>query len=606
MTHKLLIYLCLVLAALMTNAATAGGKDKPDFEWRTVVNNNDVMPPLDVRHFNSYNPPSVNFDGMVVIRARSRGGHGGGGQGGGGDHGGGGQGGGGDHGAGGDQGGEDVQCVSAGGSGHSGGQPTHGIYVRDMSRTAGPIERILDRSVEVPQPNNLGTTFVETPSFPRIDMHSDTIASRGNHRPVHCYVLDDESELDEESETRAGTTGIYTNPYGELITGAAKLGDAPGYGFFRVPEFNGAVRFEVFPGAPSITNGSTIVFKGNYMVDDAGKTGVYFRHLLPDPAGGDAEAVMIANNIDTLIPGTATVFGSTAPPNAAAGKVVFAGFDDEDAPTLGGIYLAPLQFQPPLTTLVSIGGAVPGETNSATFTALGEGISFDGRKVGFWGAWGEETRKVRLDCAEEGNRDMIAYCNKALVCSDSGATMGDPESDCDDKGCYVDREVPVNQGIFVHDIKTHQTHVVAKTGDEFDEFLFWKYSGKPPCAGEGHSEEGGEEDGESVRWRSSAFLSVGGPRGAAFRAAFKARTTEDVLGIYMKKGPGNLQTVSVADTTMDGQLIDPEAPADSTVVEVGLEREGLRGHWLAINAKMGVEGGEEEDGMAGIYITRVP
>jgi hypothetical protein len=290
---------------------------------------------------------------------------------------------------------------------------------------------------------------------------------------------------------------------------------------------------------------------------------------------------------------------------------VFAGFDNEDAPTLGGIYLAPLQFQPPLTTLVSIGGAVPGEPDSATFTALGEGISFDGRNVGFWGAWGEEARTVRLYCAEEGNRDMIAYCNQRLVCSDSGETMGDPESVCDDESdshngsrCYVDREVPVNQGIFVHDINTHQTHVVAKTGDKFDEFLFWKYSGKPPCAGKGHSEEGGEEDGESIRWRSSAFLSVGGPRGAAFRAAFKARTTEDVLGIYMKKGPGNLQTVAVADTTMEGQRIDPEAPADSTVIEVGLEREGLRGKWLAINAKMGVEGGEEEDGMAGIYITK--
>jgi hypothetical protein len=56
---------------------------------------------------------------------------------------------------------------------------------------------------------------------------------------------------------------------------------------------------------------------------------------------------------------------------------------------------------------------------------------------------------------------------------------------------------------------------------------------------------------------------------------------------------------------MVGQLLDPEAPLDSTIVEVGIEREGLRGDWLAINAKMGVEGGEEEDDMAGIYITRL-
>ena len=56
---------------------------------------------------------------------------------------------------------------------------------------------------------------------------------------------------------------------------------------------------------------------------------------------------------------------------------------------------------------------------------------------------------------------------------------------------------------------------------------------------------------------------------------------------------------------MIGQQLDPEAPADSTILEVGIEREGLRGHWLAISAKMGVDGGEEEDDMAGIYITKL-
>ena len=56
---------------------------------------------------------------------------------------------------------------------------------------------------------------------------------------------------------------------------------------------------------------------------------------------------------------------------------------------------------------------------------------------------------------------------------------------------------------------------------------------------------------------------------------------------------------------MNGQDLDPEAPADSRILEVGIEREGLRGRWLAINAKMGYEGGEEEDDMAGIYITEL-
>ena len=46
--------------------------------------------------------------------------------------------------------------------------------------------------------------------------------------------------------------------------------------------------------------------------------------------------------------------------------------------------------------------------------------------------------------------------------------------------------------------------------------------------------------------------------------------------------------------------------AGSTVTELGLEREGLRGDWLAVTANMGVEGGTEEEGMAGVYITRLP
>ncbi len=567
MNSKLKMYVCLALAAAVATATPAMAKDKsskvrPEFRWRTVVNNNDLMPPLDIRNFNSYNQPSVNMGGLVVIRARSRG-------------------------------------------GPPLGPPTHGIYARDMSAPGSTIYRILDKTTQVPQPNNLGTTFVETPSFPRIDMRSDTIATRGNHQPVHRYLLDD------GSETRVGTTGIYANPFGEIITGAAKLGDAPGLRFYRVPEFNN-IRFEVFPGAPSVTGGNIIAFKGNYTVGSLGKTGVYYRELQRGAFGGESEAVLIANNTDTLIPGTHTVFGSTAPPNAAAGKVVFAGFDNEDAPTLGGIYMAPLRFQPPLTTLVSIGGRVPGETATETFNNLGEASAFDGRHVGFWGAWGEETRTVRLYCAEEGNRDVIDYCNQRLECRNTGVTLGDPNSICDDQSdpqfgnsCYVQREIPVNQGIFVHDTKTGKTHIVAKSGDEFDEFLFWNYSGKPPCSGKGHSEEGGEDDGESVRWRSSAFVAVGGSEGAAFTAAFKARTPDLVRGIYLRKGPGRMPIVPVLDTTMDGQMLDPEAPAGSKVIALGLEREGLRGNWLAINASMGVAGGEEEDGMAGIYVTRV-
>ncbi len=439
----------------------------------------------------------MNVNGLVVIRARSRGGEGGGGGGGG--------------------GGDET------GGGHG---PTHGIYTRDMAVGGSPIVSILDRTTEVPQPNNTlypptnpsRTTFVETPSFPRIDMGSDTIATRGNHQPVWTSYWPDESD-----ETRVGTTGIYTNPFGRLITGAAKLGAVPEFSFFEVPEIPG-IPFDVFPGSPSVTQGDTIVFKGNY-TDAAGnaRTGVYYRKLANGEAGGNSPVVLIANNMNTLIPGTNTVFGSTAPPSAAGKKIVFAGFDDENDPKLGGLYLAQMKSKQRLTPLVGIGGPVPGESAEYTFNGLGEGGAFDGRFVGFWGAWGEETKTVRLYCPTEGNRDRIAYCNRKLVCEDTGKTLGDPNSTCEGTDCYQDREVPVNQGIFVHDIDTGRTRMVAKTGAPFDEFLFWNYSGRTPCVGNsGHAEEGAEEDGEQVRWRSSAFIAVSGGAGATFTTAFKA------------------------------------------------------------------------------------
>ncbi len=587
--------LFLALAAATVAGPPPLDASPPWFAWTTVVNNKDFMPTEDCesgikcRHFNSYNQPSVNVKGLVVIRARSKGG--GGGESGGGESGGGEVGGG----------------EPGGGGGH---QPIHGIYTRDMSVADSPIVKILDRATEVPQPNNLATTFVETPSFPRVDMWSDTIATRGNHQPVWRYLLDD------GSETRAGTTGIYANPFGKLVTGTAKLGAIPDFGFLAVPGVEPPIMFDVFPGSPAVTKCSTIVFKGNYTVDEVGRTGVFFRRLedapipLSDgselaPAAGVSPVVLIANNTDTFIPGTRTVFGSTSPPSAAGRRVVFAGFDNEEQPTLGGIYLAPLQERPKLRTLVRIGQRVPSEPVSSTFNGLGEGGAFDGRYVGFWGSWGTETRTERLYCPQEGNKDRIAYCNQSLVCSDTGEIIGDPNSVCDDTSdpnwpiCYQEREVPVHQGIFVNDTKLRRTRAVAKTGNRFDDFLFWNYSGKVPCVGGGHSEEGGEDDGEPARWRSSAFVAVSG-RLTAYKA-----TGDDVVGIYLNKGLGQ-QAVSVLDTQTDGQSVDPEAPIGSLVTEVGLEREGLRGRWLAVSAKMGIEGGTEEDGMAGVYITRLP
>jgi hypothetical protein len=591
-----------LVAATMTLATAYAAPPSPSLvvEWTTVVNNTDLMPTDDERclqpppqgketprrcFFNSYNQPSVNVNGLVVIRARSRGG--GGGEGGGG-----------------------------GGEGSGGeNQPIHGIYTRDMGMAGGPgdIVRILDRTVEVPQPNNIRrppenspnigplTTFIETPSFPRIDMSSDTIATRGNHQPV-WKVFD--RDTDDEILEQVGTTGIYTNPFGDLITGASKLGGetervgedpVQEFPFFEVPEAPGTP-FDVFPGAPAVTDGATIVFKGNYTVDSVGKTGVYYRHLTADPiqleddsrlepAGGMNPVVLIANNTETLIPNTSTVFGSTSPPSAAMGPenrslAVFAGFDNEENPTLGGIYLAELAETRELEELVSIGDRVPGENPQARFSRLGEGVAFDGRYVAFWGAWGPASRTIRLHCPTEGNKDRVAFC--LTQC---------PEPE----GCAT--KLPVRQGIFLHDTLTGETRAVAKAPNDFEDFVFWNFSGKVPGIGGG--DEGGEDDGEPARWRSSAFIAVSGPY-----TAFKA-VTGNRIGVYLSSQPGR-QAVTVIDNRSDGQLVDPEAPAGSVVTEVGLEREGLRGDWLTVSAKMAVAGGTEEDGMAGVYITQLP
>jgi hypothetical protein len=353
-----------------------------------------------------------------------------------------------------------------------------------------------------------------------------------------------------------------------------------------------------------VTDVSTIVFKGNYTVDLVGKTGVYYRDLVEEaipldgsslsPAGGTNPVVLIANNTDTLIPGTTTVFGSTAPPSAANRQAVFAGFDNEENPTLGGIYLAPLAETPPLNTLVRIGAQVPGEPVQSTFNRLGEGVSFDGRFVAFWGAWGTQTTTLVLQCPTEGNADRIAFCNEQYP---DGFTT----------------TVPVNQGIFVHDMGTRRTHVVAKTPANFDDFVYWNFSGRVPGTGEG------DDDGELARWRSTAFAAVSGlvdgsQVDATFHAAFKARTGEVVAdayvdpvdGIYLRRGPGQSQILAVVETGMDGTILDPEAVDADTgavlpVTEMGIERDGFRGSTLAINASMGTE----ETGWAGIYLTEV-
>lgn len=533
--------------------------------WSTVVNNGYFMPTTTCdpaapsptcRTFNSYNQPSVNTHDLVVFRARSKG-------------------------------------------GGSLGEPVHGIYIRNMT-TGAAIERLFDRDTRVPAPNNRDTTFTEPPSFPRIDMNADTVVTRGNHQPV-WQVTNDGDDVVEQ----VGTTGIYADPYGSLVTAMSKLGSIAGFSYFAVPEAPG-IAFDVFPGAPAVTGGDVVVFKGNYADENQiSRTGVYYRQLsdtpieLPDgstayPAAGNQPAVLIANSSTTLIPGSDEVFGSTSPPSAANHLAVFAGFDNEDHPTLGGIYLAPLTGSTPhLTPLVTIGDRVPGLKSKSVFNRLGEGVSFDGRFVAFWGAWGDETRTLLLKCPTEGNKDRIAYCNQQY-----------PD------GFAV--QVPRNQGMFVHDIRTGRTRVVARAPAEFTDFLYWNFSGHVPGMG--------ESDGEPARWRASAFVAVSGSAtghssaAATFEVAYKARTgkieagayVDPIDGIYLQSGPGHSPVWSLVQTGMPGTVLDPEAVAVDSgaalpVTDMGIERDGFRGDSLVINVSMGTE----EAGWAGIYLGEV-
>ncbi len=527
-----------LFAVTLLIAGPSVSAPKPEtFKWRVVVNNGDFLPGSE-KNFNSYNQPSVNAKGLVVFRARSR-----------------------------------------------GPQPLSGIFLRDMSGRGGELVKVADRLTEVPQPNNTEypkdsgnlATFNEFPSIPRISISSDFVVTRGNSQPVWTYVA-------EEGETRAGTSGLYMQVEGRtLVTAVSQLGAVPGFSHFSVPGAGPGVRFDQFPGAPSVTDEGIITFKGNYSESETPKTGVYYRNLI----ARNSPVELVANS-DMALPNSSAgvLFGSAAPPSAASGAMVFVGFDNEESPSYGGIYHALLMPDPTLNTLIGLESEVPGE--DATYSRFEEALSFDGRFVAFWGAWGDQTQKLKLFCPTEGNQDRIAFCNK------------NPETR---DGFEV--EVPVNQGVFVHDTKHGVTQMVVKTGGQYDDFLYWNYSGAPPEAGDGHSDQ------EPPRWRSSVFVAVTS-NGAANWVAFKARSgkivnmaySNPVDGIYLSKNPGQSATVTIIDTTMHGRHIDPAAPVDSRVTEVGFERDGLRGNWLVINASMGFEGdhADEEEGMAGIYL----
>ena len=560
------------------------------FTWTTVVNNGVLAPACGdgtgARKFNSYSQPSVNEYGLVAFRGRSKGSDGGGGE------------------------GDEVTAPEVGAVPDAEtGPPARGVYVRDM-RLLTSVEAVACVSGTVPQPNNLVAPFNEFPAFPRMDASSPAIATRGQSRPVWEYQLGIDPVTGEPTTTRVGTSGVYTNPGGVLTTGASLLGAVANYpsmtlafSQYSVPGAPAGTRFDQFPGAPAVAAGTIIGFKGNFTVDDIGRTGVFFRD-----ASSFANMTYLVANSFTLIPnqptGGTTMFGSTAPPSVAFsndgfGYMYFVGLDNEDAPRLGGIYRAKMKAKESqkLETLVGIGTQVSGEASGRGFNRLGEAlsVSVDANFVTFWGAWGTEYFAKTLFCPQDGNADLIAYCNETYP---AGFTVN----------------IPVHQGIFVYDVKKKQIFPIAKTGqDGFEDFLYWVYSGAPPGGGGSHDgdEEEEDESREPPRWRSSAFAGVSLTAKKAYAVAFKATqgdglisTPDGVAGIFLRRGTAPLVTVAKIGTS--GQAIDPMAPTSSIVTALGIERDGFRAANLAITAAMLYESNEESIGWAGIYLTQVP
>lgn len=596
--------LATTVACLCVSSLQYASADDLTYEWYTVANNGDLMPTdasrdcgschedltsggsvvsTGTKVFNSYNQPAVNKEGVVVFRARSRGGEGGGpGQ----------------------------------------GEPERGIYMRALARQ-GPLFVVFRRHGTVPQPNNttVGNDgqlawFNEFPSVPRIDSGSDTIATRGQSTPVWTYVLDD------GTETRTGTAGVYTSSsHGMPTTGASMVGDVFEGGVQTFPHFqvpphgNGAVGpgvgFDQFPGSPAVTERKTIVFKGNFTVGGAGKTGVFYRDIVAD--GGTAPIQLIASSF-TKIPGCTPdpkaepqrtcLFGSTAPPSAGGKYAVFAGYDDERSPTLGGIYRARMGAKPiALETVVKIGQQVPGELKGTRFEVFGEAVSVSstGRTILFWGGWGGK-RDVALVCPDEGSVAMRAACDAAT-------------NDATEEGDDTVGQVPKRQGFFVRDMQRGTITPVVKTGDHVDgvqvtDFVYWNFSGRVA----GNGDEGGDDIEEPARWRSTSFGAVSG-NGVPSISAFKARTADGEDGIYLREIlPSGMDELVMLLKTGDPQVVDvsPQA-AGMEISAVGIERDGFRGNWLALTASMllpaaaAVDAGEgsgEVTGWAGVYVAR--
>jgi len=399
----------------------------------------------------------------------------------------------------------------------------------------------------------------------------------------------------------------------------AKLGAVPDDEYsklFQVPglvDNNGdalpGVVFDVFPGAPTIDDEGYIGTKGNYLKLDLGQTGVFYRKLTSGL--DDLGTLHVIANSETSIPAPIqgsrtktcyndtfglTTFGSTAPPSVAKGRMVFLGLDNETDPMCGGIYEAEMtgEDNPVLMTLVDLETAVPDESDEI-FSQIGEVLSYDGNAVTFWGAWGNETREIKLCCPSSGNKDRRFFClyNDTNTIGSEGAL-----DDCD-SGKYQEKMVPINQGFFVYNKDGGTINTIAKiVSDDMNDMLFWTYSGKPPNAGP--SEGDGDSDAaEPPRWRSSTTAAL-----SRFDRVVYKQMKGGEVGIWYWNGYVSEVIVKTGDACTD---LDDDGVG--LIESLAMERDGFRGPMLAIAAACAEELTDDVDSddgdWGGIYLKQI-
>jgi len=270
------------------------------------------------------------------------------------------------------------------GSGSSGGSPVEGIYTRDIAIANQPIQLIADKNTLVPDATKPNVSFNAFSAFPRINGGASIF--RAQSPPI--------------VEGGEGNKGLYTDYTGPLTTVANNADAVPG----------GFGTFDQFPGSPSLTN-TTAVFKGNSTTSGGSEfTGIYARNL-----SSSGDPITLVTDTAHNIPGTSTLFGSTAPPTAAGNKVVFRGVDNEASPTVGGLMIANLNASnvpDSVQTLISLSDPIP--HGSGTFSTIGEELAFDGTTVVFHATGSNSQQGIYTANAITGSVSRVADLNTTI------------------------------------------------------------------------------------------------------------------------------------------------------------------------------------------------